>query len=251
MAFEFVYKWTSEMTPKQIHDFLSVFNDTFGSQWEDNYFQWKYQDNVYGDSLHVIGYDGDKPIHCRAFWRNDCGSVVAYQPVDTSVLPEYQGKGIFRKTTLEALEILKESYIYNYPNSNSRPGYLKLGWNIKQEYPITFNLANIVKKRYQEVSCLKDDYVRWRFLNHPTKRYYVTESKGQYFLLTKRQPFCYAILGKLMTDYNFPRVNPLLIFSYNRDNFLFRLPRKRVIFLENKKYTGIEFPLQAASFDML
>jgi hypothetical protein len=51
--------------------------------------------------------------------------------VDTATDPGHQGKGIFRRLTLGAVEELTSAgydAVFNTPNDQSRPGYLKMGW---------------------------------------------------------------------------------------------------------------------------
>lgn len=62
----------------------------------------------------------------------------AYQPVDTVVHPDYQGQGLFSKLTVKAVEEamkMKLDFLFNFPNQNSLPGYLKLGWNHVAKLP--------------------------------------------------------------------------------------------------------------------
>src|SRR5690606_29942836 len=60
-------------------------------------------------------------------------SVIAIRPVDTVVDYNYRGQGLFKKLTLKGLEACKGRYdlIFNTPNENSLPGYLKMGWEYK------------------------------------------------------------------------------------------------------------------------
>ncbi len=51
--------------------------------------------------------------------------------VDTATDPEYQGRGLFRRLTMQAVDELTADGIdavFNTPNDQSRPGYLKMGW---------------------------------------------------------------------------------------------------------------------------
>ena len=56
----------------------------------------------------------------------------AARAVDTATDPEYQGRGIFTRLTLEAIDRLPDDgveLIFNTPNAKSLPGYLKMGWH--------------------------------------------------------------------------------------------------------------------------
>ena len=51
--------------------------------------------------------------------------------VDTATDPDFQGRGIFTRLTLEALDALPAEgveLVFNTPNARSLPGYLKMGW---------------------------------------------------------------------------------------------------------------------------
>lgn len=127
---------------------------------------------------------------------------MAYQPADTVVDPNYQGKGLFNRMTKKALEVAEEkkgAFIFNFPNQNSLPGYLNLGWNyvsklnwyVKIKNPRYFlnqnkkaeNLSNlknykIIEEKIKDIK-FKDnfdgyikaiksfDFVKWRYLEHP------------------------------------------------------------------------------------
>ena len=59
--------------------------------------------------------------------------------VDTATVGEYQGRGIFRALTLQAVaELTLEGVgiVFNTPNDQSRPGYLKMGWSAVGRLPI-------------------------------------------------------------------------------------------------------------------
>ena len=55
----------------------------------------------------------------------------AVRAVDTATHPDYQGRGIFRLLTLAGVEAMTAEgvqFVFNTPNDQSRPGYLKMGW---------------------------------------------------------------------------------------------------------------------------
>jgi GNAT superfamily N-acetyltransferase len=52
--------------------------------------------------------------------------------------PDYQGRGIFTRLTLHAIdELAREgvAFVFNTPNDQSRPGYLKMGWEVVGQLP--------------------------------------------------------------------------------------------------------------------
>ena len=118
--------WSGSVEDKHIDDFISVQQQVFNNKYNRLIFERKFLNNIYGKSLIVLAYHENKCVGARAFWRNDIGNYTAYQPCDTAVLEEYRGLRLFSKMTNVALErIEKDALIYNFPNNNSLPGYLK------------------------------------------------------------------------------------------------------------------------------
>lgn len=98
---------------------------------------WKYKhiENPFGKSLVLVAEEDNRIVGLRAFmsweWKQNERIMKAYRAVDTATHPEFQGKGIFKKLTLHAIEEgkkLDRCFVFNTPNDLSRPGYLKMGW---------------------------------------------------------------------------------------------------------------------------
>ena len=107
-------------------------------------FRWKHVDNPFGASPAWVAIDDDAVVGFRAFLRwefLDSGRVVeAVRAVDTATDPDHQGRGIFRVLTLHALEELSRTdvrFVFNTPNDQSRPGYLKMGWQEAGRVPVS------------------------------------------------------------------------------------------------------------------
>ena len=101
----------------------------------DALFRWKHDDGAFGPSPAWVATDRDQVVGFRTFMRwefDDHGECVrAVRAVDTATHPRHQGRGIFRTLTLAALEQLRAEgvqLVFNTPNDQSRPGYLKMGW---------------------------------------------------------------------------------------------------------------------------
>jgi GNAT superfamily N-acetyltransferase len=110
-----------------------------------DFFRWKHQDNPFGRSFGLVAEADGRVVGVRLFlrWELHTGAggkrpVRAVRAVDTATHPEHQGRGIFRTLTLSALEQLRADtdLVFNTPNSNSRPGYLKMGWQSVGTVPI-------------------------------------------------------------------------------------------------------------------
>lgn len=121
------------------------------------YFEWKHVRNPFGQSKIILAKDKGKIVGVRVFmkwvYQNDIGQVNAVRAVDTSTLPEYQGKGIFSKLTMKAVEECKaENYtmVYNTPNPISLKGYLKLGWFSNGKMPIYIGLGSIFPSFFEK-----------------------------------------------------------------------------------------------------
>ena len=235
---EYAYKMTSELTQQEIQDILGVLNSTFVTWGDERVFRWKYSENPYGDSWHVIAYDDSQAVGSVSFWRNDLDGDRAYQCVDLAVIPSHQRQGIFRVGASECVTRLKGAYLYTFPNVNSRPGFYNLGWSLKRAVPISFHLTGGVLKHYERQDPVPDQYAEWRFSHHPNKQYYVCRRAGRFYLLSKRRNHCYAIGGMLSQDFGLPAVNPRFLLSYDFPNHLLRLPGRVGYILENTCYTA-------------
>ena len=70
----------------------------------------------------------------------------AVRAVDTATAPAYQGRGIFRRLTMTAVEELTAEgvdFVFNTPNDNSRPGYLRMGWSTVGRLPLVVRVAGV------------------------------------------------------------------------------------------------------------
>lgn len=105
---------------------------------------WKHRENPFGSSPAWVALHEGRVVGYRTFLRWEFvsaeGRVVrAVRAVDTATDPAYQGMGIFRTLTLRAvaeLTLAGDSLIFNTPNDQSRPGYLKMGWSVVRRLPV-------------------------------------------------------------------------------------------------------------------
>ena len=115
------------------------------------FFHWKHIANPFGRSYMLVALSGSRIIGLRAFlrWSFQAGSrtLHAVQAVDTATHPEHQGKGVFRRLTLSALEVLGEEadFVFNTPNEHSLPGYLKMGWEVVGTIPVSVRVHRPLK----------------------------------------------------------------------------------------------------------
>ena len=108
-----------------------------GDQRDRDFFRWKHHDNPFGRSPGWVAESSGLLVGFRTFlrWRFAWGAgretLDVVRAVDTATDPDFQGRGIFRDLTMTAVEELTAAgvdAVFNTPNDQSRPGYLKMGW---------------------------------------------------------------------------------------------------------------------------
>jgi GNAT superfamily N-acetyltransferase len=107
-------------------------------------FRWKHLENPFGPSPMWVAEIEGRLAGFRTFlrweFRRSDGSIArAVRAVDTATHPAFQGRGVFRTLTLGALAELREEgvdFVFNTPNAQSRPGYLKMGWEVVGRLPV-------------------------------------------------------------------------------------------------------------------
>jgi GNAT superfamily N-acetyltransferase len=106
------------------------------------FFTWKHLDNPFGRSVALVAERAGSILGLRTFMRWELASgtctVPAVRAVDTATHPAAQGQGIFKRLTLEALEVAGADamLVFNTPNSQSKPGYLSMGWTVVGDVPV-------------------------------------------------------------------------------------------------------------------
>lgn len=188
---------------------------------------WKHQQSPFGPSYVMVAEEEGKIIGVRAFmqwkWMRDGIQYNAIRAVDTATHPQHQGKGIFKKLTLGLATECQNNgihFIFNTPNEQSRPGYLKMGWeqagkmplrfSIKQPYNMLCSWLNKGKSKKQHIksptkwtseiyemaeksmnfplhltTVLSKEYLSWRYGQNPLFDYhYMTD--GENYLLIYR-----------------------------------------------------------------
>jgi GNAT superfamily N-acetyltransferase len=111
-------------------------------------FEWKHRENPAGASAMWVAEHDGRIVGFRTFlrwrFRQRDRDVVAVRAVDTATHPDYQGRGIFSRLTLQGLDSLaaeSTAFVFNTPNNNSRPGYLKMGWSPVGRLPVAVRIA--------------------------------------------------------------------------------------------------------------
>jgi len=107
------------------------------------FWDWKHEKNPFGSSYVLLAEENNTLIGLRAFmqwqWQWQGKPYRAIRAVDTATHPAHQGKGIFKKLTLQQLDYCKQDgvhFVFNTPNNKSKPGYLKMGWVEQGKMPL-------------------------------------------------------------------------------------------------------------------
>ncbi|MTI19605.1 GNAT family N-acetyltransferase, partial [Fulvivirga sp. RKSG066] len=193
------------------------------------YWRWKHIDNPFGTSPVLVAEREHKIIAVRAFmrwdWQYNSSQIKAIRAVDTATHPDFQGQGLFKKLTLTLLEQCKNDgidIIFNTPNSKSKPGYLKMGWQEVGKLPIQLRLKrpfSVLKNKFitkptvfveletdafdLQVALDKfdgsfhssqgwntshsKDYLVWRYVNLPMIKYYGYATKDSLVIFRLKQ----------------------------------------------------------------
>jgi hypothetical protein len=177
--------------------------------------------NPFGRSYVLLAEEAGKLVGLRAFmkweWTWNGQIFRSIRAVDTATHPDYQGKGIFKKLTLHQVDICKQegiAFVYNTPNSQSKPGYIKMGWVEQGKLPLKFKLLRPLSLTYHKLfngkrsirnetaslpmqtwdtaladllnikpaktnrlsTRISSQYISWRYENNPLFRYnYITD----------------------------------------------------------------------------
>ncbi|HEX8770316.1 MAG TPA: GNAT family N-acetyltransferase [Acidimicrobiales bacterium] len=118
------------------------------------FFSWKHRENPFGPSVGWVAVDGPEIVAFRTFMRWEFlrgrELVRAVRAVDTATHPDYQGQGLFTRLTKIGIGELRNqgvSFVFNTPNDKSRPGYLKMGWQVVGRLPVDVRLRSLSSLR--------------------------------------------------------------------------------------------------------
>ena len=202
---------------------LNISLGNLGGQRTVEYWRWKHLLNPFGESaIRVAHSPAGEMVALRAFlrWRFNLveRSFSAFRCVDTAVHPEYRGRGLFTAMTLGLIDELysgEPAVIFNTPNRQSLPGYLKMGWAMAgktqlmvwpqpgqwlwsrfRKLPsipdLTFDLPSSIQRhisdyadvhRSEVTSSLSVEYLQWRYGQIPGIRYGVATESGDGFAI--------------------------------------------------------------------
>lgn len=210
-----------EATFKDKNAVLKLLNEVFQVQQKtsspgrnSDFWRWKYENNVFEKAvIHVVEVENEI-LACGTLWpfefKYHNRIIKGYQPCDTVVSVKARGKGLFRMMNEERKLYARKNgadLIFNFPNSNSLPGYQKMGWsflgkiqwqvrilqplkilknlssksqskkmNIKEQYLLNLDvIRNSLHNSAEDDSLINlrtsIDYYLWRHMEHPTREY--------------------------------------------------------------------------------
>ena len=187
-----------------LSEVLSLFRQGLSRTGNQEWFNWKHRENPFGPSPGFLAEQDGKIVAARFFlrwrFRNAQGTTNAIRPVDTVVHPSARRQGIFSRLTLYGLEQLSATAplpVFNTPNNNSLPGYLKMGWEVYGEplpycYRLAIPLGSVpavsIADRYPESIApdfpvteryrtdLSTEFLRWRYAGPNYRFAYFRES---------------------------------------------------------------------------
>lgn len=183
-------------------------------QKSEEWFHWKFEGSPYGKAILACAFDGDETVGCvgigfgqMTFGDKLLSCALSYE---TFVHPNYQGCHLFTKLTKLAEEECSRrgvDVLYNFPNSNSLPGFIKRGWtakrittykiklckplkcilhisDIKKGFtPLDSNLIQIRNNNIIDLGVVaqngvfipqwSNQYIKWRFLTYPVGCYWI------------------------------------------------------------------------------
>jgi hypothetical protein len=161
----------------------------------EKYWRWKHFENPFGKSPTLLCWEGDMLIGVRAFmrwqWREGKRIYSALRAVDTATHTGYQGKGIFKKLTLALVDACtkhNDHFVFNTPNKQSKPGYVKMGWEEAGRLPINVAIVRPMKiarnlfTRPDSVT-VEENSLRY-YLDHPSLDSLIEHERGKTINIT-------------------------------------------------------------------
>lgn len=141
-------------------EIISLLKESLGESLipkSEAYFEWKHEKNPFGHSTILLAKENGKIIGIRVFmkwqWESSTLKINAVRAVDTATKPEYQGKGIFKKLNLQAIEesfLEKVQFVFNTPNRHTYNGNLKMGWFSTGKMPLMIGVGSLIPQFYTE-----------------------------------------------------------------------------------------------------
>lgn len=207
-------------TQEDISEIIEVLKASMGEAdlpLSEEIWRYKHFKNPFGPSPVFVAEEEGRIAGVRAFmqwtWQRKGEVYSAYRAVDTATHPDFQGRGIFKKLTLKAVESgvnNNYNFVFNTPNEKSRPGYLKMGWiktgkvkvALKPSFNFFFNEPSVsyeVEKKFpSSINLLCENwnhqlrvegklftpktegFLEWRYEKNPLQQYEIYSGSSFY-----------------------------------------------------------------------
>ena len=167
-----IKQWEGE--PDVLQRYAALLSSVYQKDISPQYMEWKHARNPLKPSL--IAYaenDAGEMVAARAFWPMFSTKQPIYQPCDTVTRGDFQRRGLFSSLTKLCLShVESNASIVNFPNNNSYPAYLKLGWKCYAQNKRVFGLSLLGRRQRirdlghyleQRVSPERLLYLKWRY----------------------------------------------------------------------------------------
>lgn len=119
-------------------NYKKLYKNVYSKEIDEKFFRWKHAMSILINKrpiIYLVLNEKRKVIGANSFFATKLvykgKEYLVVQSGDTMVLEEYRGKGLFKKIINFAMEDLKNSgcdAIFGFANSNSYPGFMKLGF---------------------------------------------------------------------------------------------------------------------------
>ena len=244
-------------------EIIKLININLDPEMTEHFFRWKHYENPFGISYGLVALDNEKIIGLRMFmfWEFTNpfkGNYArAIRPVDTVTDMNYRGRGLFKKLTLQGIRECRDNYdfVFNTPNENSRPGYVKMGWESYEKIRhFKIGVVNLFRQgmNYKEITKVPEkllkpktpydiystkksiEFLSWRYRDH------------QYKVAAFEEVGCYVIY-KIISVKGIPFV---LVFELLGDSSYFKKMLRAVCkknktpmvyYYDSKEFEAVEF----------
>jgi hypothetical protein len=141
-----IFPYRIDDMPQMLELAQMSLGSTIATPMTPAFWMWKHHAGVFGESYGIYAMDeqrstvaGMRVLMRWQFALDKDRQLVAARAVDTATHPNYKRQGIFSTLTRQAIsDLAREGVhtIYNTPNRQSLPGYLKMGWHVVATLPL-------------------------------------------------------------------------------------------------------------------
>ena len=185
--------------------FRNVFKGAFAMDYSIERFSWTYLSKYSQGSKIVLIRSGLRVLGVRGLWK--LRGLKSYQLIDTCVLPEARGQGLFAQSNI----YISSNYsVYNLPNGMSRPGYLRDGWVIASRIGIVpLPIKHSLPQFYEY------DYLVWRFVQCPDRQYFIKKHGNCYSILAIKRGLIPVLIARTKHKLNLPYYYGPVLLGYS------------------------------------